>query len=363
MSYLITNIHNVLVLKLSTKDTDLILNTYINGSSGVQNSYERDASSTDELSIFRIPLSDYELNDSITKFKLVSSSNKKLYETQEGVVVLLDGEMIDTGKVTTSGGTDTLVKDTDGNMVTEDRLSNNKFYLNFTDGGSHDLQAVYRGNDGIAMVMTEKTHFQVKQPDLDESGSLDNDGAYLLEFVDNTFPSFYYNDGKEIYFRLTKGGVPVPNRTVQRQYPSGGVGTGTTDSQGLVKITNTGYKAGKYKIGAFFYVDTVTNVISSTYRNMEIKKGTPVWTDNFEDEGEFIKGSKYKAKLKYRGKAMENVKVTVQVNKNKITKTTSKYGVVSYDFKSKGTYNIKVIYKGDENHNQVELSRSITIKE
>lgn len=360
MSYLITDQHHVLKFTLQTNTTTtLYLRTYVNGNTTVKKTYV--GSSTSNGLQFSIPYSDYTINDTITKFELVSSNNTPLYKTNEGVVVLLDGMEIPVGKVTTSNGSDTLVKN-NGVMVTEDKLSNTKFYLNFSNAGEHDIQAVYRGNDNICMAMTDKVHFKVSQPVLDENGSLENNGKYVLAFRDANLPTLKYNDGTKIYFRLTKGGVPVPNRTIQRVYPDGRVNTAGTSAKGLVYTKNTGFKAGKYKIGAYFFDEQRNKVITSDYRDIEILKATPEITDNFEDEGEFVKGSNYVAYLKYQGKPLANRKIIIQVNKSKLNFTTSDKGAVAYNFKTKGTFKMKVIFAGDDNFEKVEKSRTVTIK-
>lgn len=363
MSYEISDLHHTLKLTLNTDVTSTIyLKTYINGSTTSHNPTYVATSTSDGL-VFSIPHSDYSIGDTITKFELVSSNNIPLYGTNEGVVVLLNGKQIPVGKVTTSGGVDTLVKDEDGRMVTEDKLSNNKFYLNFEKEGKYDIQAVYLGNGSYAMGKTDKVHFEVDQPPLNEQGSTQNDGKYLLRFVEATTPDFTYGDTTKIYFRLTKGGVPVKGKTVQKVLAGSGVGTASTSSKGLVYMTITSSNAGKYKIGARFFDETTQKVITSTYRTITIKKGTPTITDNFESAGTFVKGSKYKAKLSYRGTAMGKTKVLLYVNGKKTSKTTSTNGVITFPFQSKGPFSLKVVYAGDKNHEKVELTRRITITE
>lgn len=363
MSYEISDLHHTLKLTLNTDATNtLTLKTYINGSSSSHSPSYTPTSTSDGL-VFSIPHSDFTIGDTITKFELVSSNNTPPYQTNEGVVVLLNGEEIPVGKVTTSGGVDTLVRDEDDNIVTEDRLSNNKFYLNFEKEGSYDIQAVYLGNGSYAVGKTDKVHFEVKQPPLDESGSASNDGAYLLKFVNSTTPAMTYNDQTKVYFRLTKGGVPIKNRTIQKVKPNGAVETSSTSSKGLVYAINNNWNAGKWKIGARYFDETTQKVITSTYRTITIKKGTPTFTDNYSSPGTFVKGSKYKVALKYRGTAMAKTKLILYVNGKKTTKTTSSNGVITYPFKSKGTFNIKVVFAGDKNHNKVELKRKFTISE
>jgi len=362
MTHVINDLHHEIVIHLDTDSSNtgnLYLRTYINGSTTAHlPSYVLTQDST-----FVIPASDFSIGDEITKFEIVQSGSTPLWATHEGVVVLLNGEQIPTGKVTTSGGTDTLVKDEDGNMVTEDKLSNNKFYLNFQNDGEYDLQAVYLGNGGIQMAKTDKVHFKVSQPPQDDTGSLDNNGPYAINFVDAKTPAMTYNDGTKVYMRLTKGGVPVPNRTVQRVFPTGGNGTTQTNNKGLFFIENKNYNCGKFKIGGLFYDEERGKTIATKFRQITIKKGTPTFTDNYvgTNDTNFIIGSKYKAKLKYGGSPMSKVKVTLYVNGKATTKTTNSNGIIVYPFKAKGTYSLKLVYKGDKNHNKVEHTRKFTI--
>lgn len=360
--YTITDLYHNLKLTLTTNTTNtsgLRLKTYVNDT--LSKTYEGTVSN--DTVTFTIPHSDYDINDVITKFELVQTGSTDLYKTNEGVIVLLDGEIIDVGKVTTSGGTDTLVKDSDGLIVTEEKLSNNKFYLNFNNSGEHDIQAVYLGNNSTKFAKTDKVHFKVSQPPLDESGSTSNDGKYVLEFVEATTPKLKYKDNTKIYFRLTKGGVPVAERTIQRQYPNGGVGSSSTTDKGLVYMQNTNWNAGKYKIGAFYFDETSQKVITSTYRDIEISKATPTLTDNFEDAGTFVKGSNYKAQLMWNKTPLKNVKVSIYVNTKQLVLKTNNQGEIFYSFKAKGTFNLKVVYTGDKNFEKAELTRTITISE
>ena len=339
MAYEITNQHHNIVINLTTDSTNtnnLYLQTYVNGSNTPHNPTYPLINGK-----FTVNSRDYLIGDEITKFEIVQSGNTKLWQTHEGVKVLVNGEEIET-TINNQG----------------------EFDLAFNEEGKYDIQAVYLGNNSNQMSSTPKQTFLVKQPSLDETGSDDNSGKYLLRFRDATTPDMEYMDGTEIWFRLTKGGKPISGRTIQRVFAGSGVGTSLTNKQGLVKIDNTSFKVGTWKIGAYFYDDEENKVITSTYRTVTVKKGTPFWNDNYETDNatEWVKGATYNAQLRYRGKGIGRTKVQLFVNGTKVSKTTSTNGYITYKFPSKGTFNLKLVFAGDKNYEKVELERKFTIK-
>lgn len=338
MPYTITDIHRKIIFNFDSNVSDLTLKTYVNDSTTSAHTYSMSNGK------FIIPCSDYELSDSITKFEVVQSGSTHLWNTHEGVKILLDGVVQD---------------------VTLTESSNKaEFKLTFDKDGEYDLEAVYVGNNSVQLASTGKKHIIINQPELNESGSLQNDGKYEIIFV-NARNTYYYKDGGVIKMRLLKGGVPVPNFTVQRVFASSTLGTTETDSQGYFSMQNNNWDVGKYKIGAYIQHPTTHSIIQSKYKDITIKKGDPVWEDNFttNPNSTFVKGSFYKAHISYRGTPISNTKVDMYVKGKKTVKTTSTNGYVSYKFTSKGTYTIKIVYKGDKNHNKAEISRKITITE
>lgn len=337
MSYTITNTNNNIRFTLNSNSTNysnLYLRVYVNGS--VHQPYYTAVPSTEPNQyIFTIYGADFNVGDTITKMELVQDGSIKLWQTHEGIVWLIDGEEVA-------------------------NTSTNTYTVQLEDNDPHTIQAVYVGNNSLKMSYTDVQTFRLPTTEVDESGSLDNDGAYKLEFVDNK-TEYVYHDAYEIKWRLTKGGVPVDGKVVQMQPPSGSVVSANTHN-GITKLINDHYEAGKFKIGAFFQDPVTKKRITSTYRDIEIKKGTPTITDNFEAKGDYVVGSKYQATFKYNKTPFNKVKVSLYVNGKLINKTTTQYGNIYYKFPSKGTFKIKTVYKGNKNLNKVELERTITIK-
>ena len=333
MNYEINDLHHSLIVNLTTNSTNtsnLILRVYKN-----ELTIPNTTTYTYSDGKFIIPHSDFNIGDYIRKMEIVQTGSTKPWKTEEGVKVLLNGMETDT---------------------TID--ANGQFKMTFKEHGEYDIQAVYLGNDKNQFATTEKKHFTVNQPET-ISGDPENDGAYNIKFVDDTTPIMTYKDNTEVKFILTKGGVPLHNKEVNITNTNGNNGTGST-VQGYISWTNSSGNSGTYKLGALFYDPSTHKVITSTFRTVTINKGTPVWSDN-ADTTTFYVGGKYKAHLKYRGEPMTNTKVDVYVNGVKTTRTTTTTGLISYSFKSKGTYNLKLVYKGDNNHNQATISKKITV--
>lgn len=361
MSYEIKNNYTVLNLTLTTTQSnydDLVLNIYLNDSSTITDTIDDPTITSETIDAvtyhylkFKIHSKDYDVGDAITKFELTVDGSTHLWETSEGIKWLLDGEEYE--EITLGEG--------HNNTIITDTFHTNTLSLSFRDAGSHTMEAVYVGNGSLKTATTGKYAFMVKQPALNETGSLENDGAYKIEFLDKNLSTLTYMDGKKIYFRLTKGGVPVPNRTIEMVTPTY-TSSHDTNEKGMYWVENNNWECGKYKIGAYYNDETTNKVITTTYKEIEVKKGTPTFTDNFADEGTFIKGSKYKATIKYSNTPIANEKLSVYINGKLTTLTTNNYGSIYYAFKSKGTYAFKIVYKGDKNHKKVEHERTITIE-
>ena len=359
MSYKITNLKNKLLFKLYTKlltPSNLKLNLYLNDSTTHETPLTPTVSSTEDESIklltYDIPLSQFSLNDTIT-FELEYDGNRHLWQTNEGITWVIDGKEVATTMANINPN------------VAEQGVHADTFTYNFTEAGVHSIQAVYSGNDSYAMAMTPKQLFQVSQPDIQESGSLDNNGAYRIQFVNKGLKSMDYDDGTVVRFRLTKGGVPVPNKTIEMYRPTGEPDSGLTDNKGYASWTNGSsgnhYDAGTYTLGAFYQADG-THTTCRCSKKVTINKGTPVITHNNTGAG-FIKGGQFIATLKYNGNAMTNTKLTVYTNGKAHTYTTNDSGKIYIKLSSKGTFKTKIVYKGDKNHKQVEESTTIIVVE
>ena len=379
MPYEITNLSHV--LKLTLKTGRLIhqstnLRVKINDSSSYYEEYQPSVVQEEDGTmtyVYTIPCSDFQLGDVITRMEITRFNDPYLWETSEGIVWLVDGE------------------------EQGDAEHTNTKNFTFNDSEAHTIEAVYVGNHAVEMATTGKHRLEITEPPIDEEGSTDNTGHYHIFLVDKNV-SLTYNDGKRIRYRLTKGGVPIPDRTVEVITPTAIDSHHTTrnpsDKNGYVYFENIGYDAGKYKLGAYYWDETLNKTITTSFKEYTIAKAKPTFVDNYNDEtnnkstdsndnentetpvddpqgwigeqsilvsSEFVKNSKYKVQLKYKGKAMQNEKITMYVNNKAIQLTTNKYGAVYYEFKSTGDFTIKTVFKGNKNYDSVELVRTITI--
>ena len=295
--------------------------------------------------VFTVNLRDYNIGDELKEFQVSSTSNSiNLWETQEGVNVLVNGEVVDVYPVTNTTLDDEPVEN----------LHKNKFALNFEEDGDYTIQAVYRGNNATEMSATDPVTLHITQ---DSSGT--QDGVYKLEFVNKNLKTLTYDDQTKIEFRLTKGGTAISGKTIQIARPSGGEPLSIdTNSKGLVGFINNNYDVGKYKLGARFVhqeeVEGDKKMVTSTYKDVEIKKATP---SIIHTSSPVNLGSKLKITIKNsHNNNFPNKKVMVYVNGSPKTTKTNDNGEVFVDFKKKGTYKIKVVSTATANHKQVTES-------
>lgn len=343
MAYIVKDKNTKLTLELSTNQSNyslIRLNTYINDNTTKFKTYTPTVvSRTDGSHIltFIIKTKEYNIDDVISKFELEVNSSTHLWQTHEGITWLLDGQEYST-------------------------KNSNTETFQFNEQGNHTIQAVFTGNDSLEMASTDKTPIIITQSEINESGSLDNSGAYEIQFVNKNLKSLNYKDGTKIEFILLKGGVPVTtgNRNIEVITPKD-IWSVTLDNKGKGGFTNTrNWKVGTYTIGAF-YQDENNHTITRTTKKITINKGTPKLTDNSASKGNFVPDSKYKAVLKFNGNPLAKTKVTLYVNGKSFTLTTDKYGAIQYKFDKTGTFKLKTVYKGNSNLKKVELSATITV--
>lgn len=338
MPYEISNNHTILKLVLSTNQTNknqIRLNTYRNDSTEIFKTYTPSVSGN-ELT-FSIATKDYQLNDVISKFELSLNSSTHLWQTNEGVTWLLDGNEYST------------------------KNSNTETFL-FEDKGEHTIEAVFVGNDSIETTTTGKHPLVIVQPEIDTSGPSGNDGAYSVVFVNKNLKTMTYDDGTKIEFQLLKGKSPVVtgNRNIEIVTPKSII-SANLDKNGKASRYNIGWDCGTYKIGAYYQDERNPKTVTRTSKSITIKKATPTITDNYASAGNFVPSSKYKAVLKFKKDPIANTKMTLYINGKATTVTTNKSGAIFYGFKKTGTYKLKLVYKGNKNLNKVELSRTITV--
>lgn len=336
LSYEITNQNhsNKLILTLnseSTRVSDLNLFVEVNDESW----HEADnVVYSENTAKFTILLSNYNVGDFLTSFEVRSNSSLFPWQTNEGVTILVDGkEAIDSP------------------------IHTNMYTTSFDDDGEHTIQAVYTGNNTLNMSMTTVHHFSINQYPVDPTTPVPSSGTYALNFVDKNL-KFVYGIPTIVKMILTKNKTPVDGRTVELiPAGSGEPASLVTKNGGIVSMSSSDWSAGKYKIGGYFTDDSKR--IVSKYMNITVEKA-PV--DVTMSTGTFSKGDKIKFYFKSNKKALSKVKVQLYVNGKATDYTTSSSGVISYKFKTKGTYKLKAVYKGDKNHKSGELATTITIQ-
>lgn len=335
LSFEITNQNhsNKLILTLntdSTKAQDLFL--FVEKNDSVWNPCDDMVLSDDNVK-FYIYLNNYEVGDFLTSFEVRSNSSLFPWQTNEGVTILVDGkEAIDSP------------------------IHTNMYTTSFNDDGEHTIQAVYTGNNTLNMSMTTVHHFSINQYPVDPTTPVPSSGTYALNFVDKNL-KFVYGIPTTVKMILTKNKTPVDGRTVELiPAGSGEPASQVTKNGGIVSMSSSTWSAGKYKIGGYFTDDS--KKIVSRYMNITVEKA-PV--DVTMSTGTFSKGDTIKFYFKSNKKALSKVKVQLYVNGKATDYTTSSSGVISYKFKTKGTYKLKAVYKGDKNHKSGELATTITI--
>lgn len=309
----------------------LHLNLYKNDSSSSFKTL--DVASYDDTSVtFQIKYSFFNVGDTLTGVRCVYTGSKQLYDLNEGVTLLIDGEE---------------VANIHSNTYTYDSDSLKQ--------GEHTIQAVYQGSDSLTMVATEPKTFNMT--------NTTQNGQYKLEFVDDKLKTLVWGDGTNIKFRLTRGGVPVANKTVEIIPPKGGEPwSADTDSNGLVGFTNSNpnFKVGDMKIGAYF--NESQTLYAKVYKDITINKASAkivVDTSSTYHKGDYLK-------IKFRDNLnndLTNEKVTVYVNGHPHTRKTTSNGNFLIKLKNATTYKFKAVFLGNNTTKKTESNFDIVVSQ
>ncbi|MBP5421664.1 MAG: hypothetical protein J6Y78_04380 [Paludibacteraceae bacterium] len=319
MAYVIHNNYGMINIQLTSNITSALSLSYTRNGTA-QSSIT--STVTDGVHKWSIPLNQYSLGDTLDNFT-VSTTNKYLWELDEGITILVNGEEYDT-------------------------IHSNTFPITFDKADKYTIEAVYCGNDLLSMSSTGKTTFQVTQPPTTEESQIS--GNYTLEFVNKNISSMTYNDNTRIEFVLKKGGHPVRGKTVEKVTPNN-IFSSDTNKDGIVGFNNTGYNAGKYKIGAYMYDyqdREDKKIVDSTYKTITIKKANPKITHSSSVQKGKTMWIYFRDNTSQR---IKNEKVQVYINNKLYNKTTDKNGNVGIKMNNTGTFKFKVVYKGNKNLN------------
>ena len=236
------------------------------------------------------------------------------------------------------------------------------------DDKEHSIQAVYTGDDDDNFAVSDKLTVVAETRDVDpDSDAGQNPQTDIVQgkfHLGISAPStMVYGDGKEVVLTLTKGGTPMPNYVIEKQYPSPveAVASGVTDANGQTRIVNNQARnvPNTYYVGGRFF-DTLDedhdgNLICKAFKKITIKKATPVFYHNV-DNGRVNVNSKVVARLVGAFGGLAGVKVTYTLNGgNKKTVKLDSNGKMSIKFTKKGTYKLKLNFAGNSKYNKASL--------
>lgn len=296
------------------------------------------------------------IGDVLDRFEVIHTGSNEtipIYNTHEGVVVLLDGEYYSTIK--------------SGDTVSYDGNYYGSVKMTFNNPVEHSIQAVYGGNEYTKMAYTPKELFFVNQPASATQEESTNNGKWRLEFANpNVLSKLVYNDHQKIKFKLTKGGEPVGGKTVEITTPYNAIYTADTieksSAEGIVYLTNKDYEVGKYKVGAYFVQDGKRQC--SVYKDIRIHKADV----KFSHSSSLVyKKNVYQKKKKLvmaikdnNNQPLKSTKMTLYHNEQVKTFKTDKNGRISMSL-GVGKHNFKLMYKGSKYFNSKSEVFSVNV--
>ena len=284
-----------------------------------------------------IPLNQFSLGDELTEFKVTFAGVHHLWEMNEGITILLNGNEIDT-------------------------VRSNTWTHTFDTNGSYNIQAVYKGNHKYAMASTDdkKCYINIPTPAPSPTPTPSEQGEYSLQFYDKNITKMGYKDNTKIRFQLKRGGKPAVGKIVQRVYPPPhDTATAKTDTNGIVTMTNSDWKVGKWKIGCHFSLNG--KLIDSKYKTITVSKTDAVITYTKE---KIYKGQKLQIHFKEKnsGDKITNEKVSIYINGKAHNKKINKNGNVWIKMNHTGTFKFKVVYKGNDSVNKETIKFTKVVK-
>ena len=312
--------------------SNLKLQCYINNSTSPHSPTYSATSTSDGVS-FTIPFSDFNINDEITKIRVYTNTTTDIWNTREGVNILINGD-------------DALVKGVENDSILdigESPCRHEKFALNFDKIGDYSLQGFYVGNDFVEYATTDEYHFKVSPQSISETPSTD---VYKLEFENPNISKLTWNDKTPIVFILTKNGQPVSGETVECLIGNNIWSADTTPQGKVWQRLGESVTAGTYKFGAY-YVDGSTILAKTDYKTVVVEKANANITYT---NGNLHKNDTMSVWVKDQyGSPIVNEKVSIYINGRLWNFKTDSTGKFSFKVTYKRTYNFKVVYNGNAN--------------
>ena len=353
MSYIITEKHHSLTISLKTTyqyKSNLKLGVYVNDSTSVHSPIYSATSTTDGV-VFNIPYSDFSIGNEITAIRVYTNSTTDLWDTREGVNILLNGDDYSVSKAENNA----VVIDpvTDGE-IKEMPCRSEQFAIKFTDVGDYSLQGFYVGNDFVEYATTDEFNFKVSEQSVSPTPTED---VIKLEFENPNLSNMVWNDKTRIAYVLTKNGQPMASETVECLFGRS-IWSEVTNSKGVASNTNHSIDAGTYQFGAY-YVDDGHIVAKTVYKTLTVKKANAniTYTNSTISRNGTLN---IWIKDQY-GSPITSENVSVYVNGKLKSKKTDSTGKISFKLTAKGTYKFKVVYKGNKNINSKTVSFNKTV--
>lgn len=301
---------------------------------------------------FEIPHSDFNVGDVITKFQVLMQGTHNFYDFNEGITILTDHKELPIYKV--NNNNEVVTENNKPVMMNE--LKENKFAVKFDDLDTHSIQAVFKGNDEIGAIFSNKEFITTRQR---EGGQ----GTFRL--TSDVPTTMKYMETPKWTWTLTRGGTPVVGETIETVNPTS-VYSGQTNSNGQVTPTIplnilAKWTTGEYTIiGEFYHYDTPQNgkLVTRCYNKIKIEKNTPTMTFTPAT----TKGGKIKFNLKDpQGRNMVGRKVIIYINNKPYSRKTNENGNANIHINKKGHFKYKCVFAGDDNYNRVQMTREETI--
>lgn len=320
-------------LKTNYQDkSNLKLKCYVNNSTSAHSPTYSATSTTDGV-VFNIPYSDFIIGDEITKITVYTNTTTDIWNTREGVNILLNGE-------------DSLVKGVEDGAVLdigESPCRHEKFVIKFDEIGDYTLQGFYVGNDFVEYKTTDEYHINVSAQSTSSTPSTD---VYKLEFENPNISKFTWNDKTPVVFILTKNGQPLSGETVECVIGNHIWSAETTSNGKVWQRLGESVTAGTYKFGAY-YVDGTSILAKTDYKTVVVEKANANITYT---NGNLHKNDTMSVWVKDQyGSPIVNEKVSIYINGRLWNFKTDSTGKFSFKVTYKRTYNFKVVYNGNAN--------------
>ena len=251
------------------------------------------------------------------------------------------------------------------NVNTMSVTDGSTFNYNIGESGIYTIHVIYTGNDEYEYCISNPIIINAEQPTSQGSsssggsssgGSVPTTGKYKLTM---TCPNkFNYRDGAKITYTLTRGGVPVPNKTVEIvNFKT--IASIDTSSKGIVTVSNTKTTTvpDTYNIGARVWEGG--KLLTSAWKKVKVNRSSSSW--------EIIHGANGNnrtilAKLVGgNGYNITNRNVTIVLDGKKYKKKTNDKGYVALKVK-KGVHSYKFVFSGDTRYGKSEKKYRENVK-